>query len=842
MTQGNGVLMHEKSKMIDHLKSMMITKLSFLHLHHFTGENIALEEFFDLVLVSPEDPVLCLFKNCDGMSLKEIREILSFGAELSQHKKKKVKSRQTVVVLTFSGKISKETIKQILDIKAGNKRNYHLIIIDAYKKKTHYKLLYFPVFFLDLIFYLKKYTKSFDPNNLSVPIETSHEINIIENLENFQLNLFKSKAYMTWFLIFINIIMWFLVEIIPPSQNSGILIAYGAKTAPLIWSGEIWRLVTPVFLHVGFFHLFVNCIIIYILGTLLESVLGHWRMLLVYLFSGAVGNLLSLRFSPHLSAGASSGVFGILGAIIVYGLTYKKMIPRNFYKVIIFYLLPFLVYNLSLGFWYSRTDNYAHIGGLIGGTLISAVMRVKYPQNHNLKRRYLGMAGLAATFSLLFAYGMQPYPEAYRVYYSIQGELKAMEGSFAESIGYLEQSLVINPDNTNSRIMLGNIYYKLGEERYRMGKPSSALYYFKKASHLFPLSENTRDALSQLHEKIGDCYTAGEDYASSLKHFQYAEILSVNSEEKIRLEKIISAQYQKIASIAYEKFMLDEAEVYALKSLKKDPHNNDARKLLGLCYYRKGSIGKAANEWKEALELEPLSLEFKAMLEDYIFKNYWYKSNIPYLPHDSSEDAVLLNTKGEHLLMESGDYTSAEKLFHKALEIDPSYAAPLYNLAVIELMFDNISRGEFLVEDCLRIDPQYWEALALKGFILVSKDRFQEGEEYLKKALEIKPEYSRTYQYLGELYRRQRKLQDSIALLKKGLSIEPENVLMRMELAETYLEKGSIDEFYTEGNSALAYSYSQGREQLALQIRLRFRSVSEKLDSVEQVFPSKESP
>ena len=97
--------------------------------------------------------------------------------------------------------------------------------------------------------------------------------------------------------------------------GSDLVSFYGAKVNHKIAAGEIWRLVTPVFIHVGIWHIFVNMYSLYALGPAVERLFGSQRMLVVYLLSGISGVILSLGFSPHGSVGASGAIFGILGSL-----------------------------------------------------------------------------------------------------------------------------------------------------------------------------------------------------------------------------------------------------------------------------------------------------------------------------------------------------------------------------------------------------------------------------------------------------------------------------------------------------------------------------------------------
>lgn len=140
-------------------------------------------------------------------------------------------------------------------------------------------------------------------------------------------------------------------------------------------SGEYYRLLTGTFLHGNIIHLLCNMYALYILGSQLESFVGKIKFLIIYLFSALTGSLLSLVFLNNgVSIGASGAIFGLAGALIYFGLHYRVYLG----SVVKTNLIPIIILNLSLGFVMKGIDNWAHIGGLIGGLLANMALGVKY--------------------------------------------------------------------------------------------------------------------------------------------------------------------------------------------------------------------------------------------------------------------------------------------------------------------------------------------------------------------------------------------------------------------------------------------------------------------------------
>ena len=143
----------------------------------------------------------------------------------------------------------------------------------------------------------------------------------------------------------------------------------GAKVNAAILDGQAWRLITPVFLHAGLWHLFINMYSLYALGPAVEHLLGWRRMLAVYLLSGVVGVELSFALSPAASLGASGAIFGLLGALGAFLFLHRTTLGRSaeiHLRQIVFVALI----NLGLGLM-PGIDNWAHLGGLAGGVALA---------------------------------------------------------------------------------------------------------------------------------------------------------------------------------------------------------------------------------------------------------------------------------------------------------------------------------------------------------------------------------------------------------------------------------------------------------------------------------------
>jgi len=139
----------------------------------------------------------------------------------------------------------------------------------------------------------------------------------------------------------------------------------GAKHNDSIQQGEFWRLITPVLLHGGFMHIAFNMYALYIIGPQLERHYGHLRFLLLYLLSGFAGNILSFYLSPAAAVGASSAIFGMIAAQIIFVWINRRLFGERS-RAMLINLAFIVVVNLALGLS-PGIDNWGHLGGLAGG-------------------------------------------------------------------------------------------------------------------------------------------------------------------------------------------------------------------------------------------------------------------------------------------------------------------------------------------------------------------------------------------------------------------------------------------------------------------------------------------
>jgi rhomboid protease GluP len=166
------------------------------------------------------------------------------------------------------------------------------------------------------------------------------------------------------------------------------IVRWGANWGPLTLGGEWWRLLTCVFVHGGIIHIGFNMWCLWNLGTLAESLYGRWTYAVIYLLCGVGSSLTSVAWHPGApSVGASGAIFGLAGALIAAFKLGEFSVPREALSGTLRSLGMFVLYNLIFGAMIGTTDNAAHIGGLITGLIVGALVALLAPQHDHDGRR-----------------------------------------------------------------------------------------------------------------------------------------------------------------------------------------------------------------------------------------------------------------------------------------------------------------------------------------------------------------------------------------------------------------------------------------------------------------------
>lgn len=391
-----------------------------------------------------------------------------------------------------------------------------------------------------------------------------------------------------------------------------ILRHFGGNFGPWTLTGEWWRLLTYMFLHGGFLHIAFNMWCLWDLGRLCESLYGRWTFAAVYLITGIAGGLASVAWNPYvLSVGASGAIFGLAGALIASFYLGEFSLPRAALSGTLRSLLFFAGFNLFFGAVIPGIDNGCHIGGLVSGLILGAVIARVAPE-HDAPARRAGVLAAVALAVLVAGLGVRSWRggpmrmarafDAFSEHDPGRGiaQLEAIvrqapnsaQAHFALGQAYFNQEkypqaevefkrvLELQPQSPGARLNLGMVY--LNEKR-----PEEA-----KAAFAQILARDANDA--DAHYGMGLALAGEEKYQAAIDEFKNAGRLSTE----------VSGVYTEIGQ-AYAKLKkYDEAIAAYLEEKEKYGDDSDLEAGLAEAYSAKGMTQQADDARSRAAQLK----------------------------------------------------------------------------------------------------------------------------------------------------------------------------------------------------------------------------------------------
>lgn len=181
----------------------------------------------------------------------------------------------------------------------------------------------------------------------------------------------QKKPVITYALIALNIMVYLFMILY---DVDGTYFTALANNYEFVQNGQFYRLLTSMFLHADIIHIGCNMYALYILGPQVERYYGKTKFLCIYLLSGILGSIFSCAFmsADTISMGASGAIFGLLGSIAYFTYYYRATLQGLLRSQV----LPAILLNLAIGFMVPGIDISGHIGGLIGGVLISMAIGI----------------------------------------------------------------------------------------------------------------------------------------------------------------------------------------------------------------------------------------------------------------------------------------------------------------------------------------------------------------------------------------------------------------------------------------------------------------------------------
>jgi|SRR5690348_3547798 rhomboid protease GluP len=191
----------------------------------------------------------------------------------------------------------------------------------------------------------------------------------------------------------------FVADYISPQSG---LLQYGASVPWPAMQGQWWRLVTAGFLHGGILHILMNSWVLFDLGAEVDQIFGTSRLIVFYFFSTITGFLVSSKFGSGYSVGSSAGIFGLIGAMLAFGVTDQSSLGQAVKGLYTRWLIYLLVLSFIPG-----VDFRAHIGGLSGGFIagwLASTPRARAMWKESLLRALavISIALTALSFAMMF--------------------------------------------------------------------------------------------------------------------------------------------------------------------------------------------------------------------------------------------------------------------------------------------------------------------------------------------------------------------------------------------------------------------------------------------------------
>ena len=322
----------------------------------------------------------------------------------------------------------------------------------------------------------------------------------------------------TYTLILINIVIWLCMILYLNRFSDVKLLEVGGLVHFNVVHGEWYRLISSMFLHFNFEHILMNMLSLFIFGKIVESIIGSWRMLIIYIISGLYGNFVSLSFNTTtISVGASGAIFGLIGSIFVI-----MYLSKNFNKKMIGQLLIALVVLIVFSLFMSNINIMAHLGGFISGVLITLIgyyfktqrslfwsflivfllifiilqIRIFTISEDNIYDKLIRDEMIKGNYSEAKNVVKQTLNNNYaddETYY-LSGLITATKSSQAEAVSEWERGLRKFPNS-------GVLNYELAIANRSLSDDKKALKYIKKAVKAKPKNSQYKNLEKELSEK-----------------------------------------------------------------------------------------------------------------------------------------------------------------------------------------------------------------------------------------------------------------------------------------------------------------------------------------------------
>jgi membrane associated rhomboid family serine protease/Flp pilus assembly protein TadD len=391
--------------------------------------------------------------------------------------------------------------------------------------------------------------------------------------------------------------------------TGAVTVHFGANFGPLTLSGQWWRLVTYMFLHGGLFHIAMNMWCLWNLGALCESLYGRWTYAAVYLLTGIAGGLASVGWNPRvLSVGASGAIFGLTGALIASFALGEFSLSGISIRGTLNSLLFFAGFNLFLGRMFPGIDNACHLGGLVSGLILGALIALLAPEHDRPLRRagillfmvvilagsalgirrWHGFANFGSAMSPqqsidrmidLFQKKVQQNPQDGSAHYAL-AHAYFNKGQFSEGEAELKRVLDLQPQNVNARMDLGAAYLSQGQP--------------KEAQEEFARLVAQEPKFANAHIGLGMALADQNNHEAAISEYKTA----------LRLEPQIRNVYYRMGTSQAQLKRYDDAIASYLKERETGGDDPSLETALADAYEAKGMQQQAQEARNKAAQLK----------------------------------------------------------------------------------------------------------------------------------------------------------------------------------------------------------------------------------------------
>jgi membrane associated rhomboid family serine protease/Flp pilus assembly protein TadD len=394
--------------------------------------------------------------------------------------------------------------------------------------------------------------------------------------------------------------------------NGQELVYWGANYGPFTLSGAWWRLLTYMFLHGGFLHIAMNMWCLWNIGTLCESLYGRWTYAAVYVITGVAGGVASLGWNPGvLSVGASGALFGLTGALIASFYLGEFSLSGIHIKGTLTSLLFFAGFSLFFGSVYPGIDNACHMGGLISGLILGALIARIAPE-HDRPLRRVGVLFFVFLLVVGSAFGVQRWRGGYPLRFG-RSTISA-NNNLDRMIAELQKKVRQNPQDVSAHYALAHAYFAKDQvpegetelKRVLELQPQDARAHME-LGHAYLSQQRAKEAQEEFtkvvaqepdnaraHLLLGIALADLQNHQSAIKEFQTT----------LRLAPQASGVYYRMGASQAALKQYDDAIASYLEEREKSGDDPELETALADAYQAKGMTQQAEEARSKASQLK----------------------------------------------------------------------------------------------------------------------------------------------------------------------------------------------------------------------------------------------